>query len=184
LYACRVEGSYQTIILPDLMPFFSLSKVDKYRSDNNKSVEDIIDIKFPAELKPKELLIFVVEDEPEFLQILNTHFSKLVLPVGENTYKFKVKNYATGQSCIDDLDKNPDLIFLNYYINKGIPNALTGKDTLDTIINTNPNQKVIILNDLEVKLRGAFIENGLRDYIIEDEAGLIDLNKAMQDILS
>jgi len=165
------------------MPRFSLSKVDKYRSENNKTVDDIIDLKFSAELKSKVLLIFIVEDDPEFLQTLNTHFSKLVLPVGGNTYKFKVKNYATGKSCIAELDKNPDLIFLNYYINKGLANAVTGKETLDTIINTNPNQKVIILNDLEENLRHAFVENGLRDYIIEDETCLDDLNQTIREVL-
>lgn len=166
------------------MSRFSLSKVDRYRNQRSKSDEDIIELKFPAELKTDELLIFIVEDDPSFLQILNTHFSKLVLGIADKNYQFKVKNFATGQSCINEMKLNPDLIFLNYYVNQGIPNALSGRDTLDEIINLNPNQKVIILNELEVKLRGAFVENGLRDYIIEDEAGLNELNKTIRDILS
>lgn len=165
------------------MSRFSLSKVDRYRNQRSRSDEDIIDLKFPAELKTDELLIFIVEDDPSFLQILNTHFSKLTLEVNSKSYKFKVKNYATGQSCLNDMNLNPDLIFLNYYVNQGIPNAISGRETLDKIININPNQKVIILNELEVKLRGAFVENGLRDYIIEDEAGLLELNKSISDIL-
>ncbi|MEP2771382.1 MAG: response regulator [Fulvivirga sp.] len=166
------------------MPLFSLSKVDKYRNQRSKSDEDIIDIKFPVELKPIELLVFVVEDDPVFLQILNTHLSKLTLEVGEVKYRFKVKNYATGNSCIKALENNPDLIFLNFYINKGICNALTGRETLNKILQINPNQKVVILNDLEEKMRGAFVENGLRDYIIQDERGLIALNNSIKEILS
>lgn len=166
------------------MSRFSLSKVDRYRNQRSRTDEDIIDIKFPAELKTRELLIFIVEDDPSFLQILNTHFSKLILEVNDTKFKFKVKNYATGRSVLKDMNLNPDLIFLNYYLNQGIPNALSGRETVDNIININPNQKVIILNELEVKLRGAFIENGLRDYIIEDEAGLIELNKTISDILA
>lgn len=166
------------------MSLFSLSKVDKYRNQRSKSDEDIIDIKFPAELKPIELLVYVVEDDPTFLQILNTHLSKLTLEVEEKKYRFKIKNYATGKSCINALEHNPDLIFLNFYINKGISNALTGRETLDQILQINPNQKVVILNDLEEKMRGAFVENGLRDYIIQDERGLNDLNNSIKEILS
>lgn len=166
------------------MSIFSLSKADKYRMKQSKSDSDLIDIKFPAELKPVELLVFVVEDDPSFMQLLNTHFSKLQLPVGDKTYKFKVKNFATGTSCIESYKENPDLIFLNYYINKGMKNVLTGKETLDLIIELNPDQKVIILNDLQSKLEGAFVEKGLRDYIIENDEGLNDLNKAIKDILS
>ncbi len=166
------------------MPLFSLSKVDKYRNQRSKSDEDIIDIKFPAELKPLELLVYVVEDDPTFLQILNTHLSKLTLEVGEIKYRFKVKNYATGNSCINALEHNPDLIFLNFYINKGIANALTGRETLNKILQINPNQKVVILNELEEKMRGAFVEKGLRDYIIQDERGLIELNNSIKEILA
>ena len=165
------------------MSLFSLSKVDKYRNQNSKSTEDIIDLKFPAELKPKDLLVYVVEDDPSFLQILNTHLSKVKLEVGENVFKFKIKNFATGNSCIKALEHDPDLILLNFYINKGIANALSGRETLNQILNINPNQKVLILNELEEKLRGTFVENGLRDYIIQDERGLNELNKAIEEIL-
>ena len=180
------------------MPFFSISKVDKYRQNQEQDRDDIIDIKFPSELKNskkealeklspssnKEILIFVVDDDPVFMQILNTHFDKLTLPSQTgNNFKFKVRNYATGRSCITDLNFKPDLIFLNYFINKGMPNAITGKDTLNSIININPNQRVLILDELTVNLRGAFVENGLRDYIISDHSALEELNKSIIEIL-
>ncbi|MBL6447032.1 response regulator [Fulvivirga sp. 29W222] len=172
------------------MPRFSLSKVDDYR--NTRSLQnDIIRIKFPSELaaakevKKEELLVFVVDDDPHFLQILNTHFSKLEIKSDtDNLYKFKVRNFATGRSCIENLSLNPDLILLNFYINKGLPNALTGQETLEKITNTNPNQKVLILNDIDVNLRDAFVENGLRDYIIKDNEALMELNRLVIDILN
>lgn len=174
------------------MSAFSFSKVDKFRQSQETDREDLIDIKFPSELaepkvaiKEKELLIFIVDDDPSFMQILNTHFSKLILNNDRgDAFTFKVKNYATGRSCIGELDRKPDLIFLNYYINKGIPNALTGKDTLNKIIEINANQKVLILDDLNVKLRGAFVENGLRDYIINDTSALEELNSTILDIIN
>ncbi len=172
------------------MPFLPISKVDKFRQDQEHRREDIIDIKFPSELSSsnkhgfKEILIFVVDDDPVFMQILNTHFSKLALSShsGE-AYIFKVRNYATGRSCINELDRKPDLIFLNYFINKGMPNVITGIDTLNKIIDINPNQKVLILDDLNENLRGAFVENGLRDYISKDLSALEELNHTILEIL-
>lgn len=163
---------------------FSLSKVDKYYHKQTKSYKDIIDIKFPGELAPEELLIFVADDDPHFLQILNTHFSKLVLESNDKLYKFKVKNFATGKSLLEALKQNPALIFLNYYINKDMPNAISGREILNQIIHINPNQKVLILNDLEEKLRGAFVENGLRDFIMKEEAGLKALNESILELLA
>lgn len=174
------------------MPRFSLSKVDEYRN-TQQATGDIIRIKFPSELensttasRQEELLVFVVDDDPFFLQILNTHFSKLELKSNSNgeAFKFKVKNFATGKSCLDNLHLNPDLILLNFYINKGLPNAMSGKDTLDSIIEINPNQKVLILNEININLRNAFVENGLRDYIIKDNEALEELNHLIMNILN
>ena len=172
------------------MPRFSLSKVDDYRNTRSPQ-NDIIRIKFPSELvaskevKKEELLVFVVDDDPHFLQILNTHFNKLEIKSdADNLYKFKVRNFATGRSCLENLSLNPDLVLLNFYINKGLPNALTGQETLEKISEVNPNQKVLILNDIDINLRDAFVENGLRDYIIKDNEALMELNKLVIDILN
>ncbi|UII33193.1 response regulator [Fulvivirga ulvae] len=172
------------------MPRFSLSKVDNYRNTRSPQ-NDIIRIKFPSELvdtkevQKEELLVFVVDDDPHFLQILNTHFNKLeIKSEADNLYKFKVRNFATGRSCLENLPLNPDLILLNFYINKGLPNALTGQETLEKISEANPNQKVLILNDIDINLRDAFVENGLRDYIIKDNEALMELNRLVIDILN
>lgn len=172
------------------MPLFQFSKVDKYRSSKSNLQEDVIDLAFPNEFEEKaepknhELLIFVVDDDPFYMQILNTHFSKLRLTTSSGTeYKFKVRNFATGASCIEALDLDPDVILLDYGINKHCRNALGGRETLDRIININPNQKVMILNELNENLRGAFVENGLRDYIIKDEDAVSELNGLLKEVL-
>lgn len=174
------------------MPFFPFSKVDKYRSSKNSAQEDIIDLEFPNETPPRtntqnstqELLIFVVDDDPFYMQILNTHFSKLRLTNKNGIeYTFKVRNFATGKSCIEALKYNPDVILLDYGINKNCRNALGGRQTLDQIININANQKVVILNELNENLRGAFVENGLRDYIIKDQEAVSELNGLLKEVL-
>lgn len=173
------------------MSGFTFSKVDHYRI-NRKSTEDIIDLKFPSEIDDsteetlsKPLLVFIIEDDPHFLQILNTHFSKLKLKTSEEAplLEFKIRNFATGMSAIQNLELEPDIILLNYYINHGLPNALSGRDTLEQIKEKRPHQKVIVLNDLSFDISHAFVENGLRDYIIQDQDALNHLNALITDIL-
>ena len=168
------------------MPRFSFSRADRFRNTSESQVDN-----HPASettdadaTASKELLVFIVDDDPHFLQILNTHFSKLHLNTNKNhQYHFKIRNFATGRSCIENLTLNPDLILLNFYINKGLPNALSGQETLEQISHINPNQKVLILNDIDINLREAFVENGLRDYIITDNEALTELNRLIVDIL-
>ncbi len=175
------------------MPPFRLSKIDSFRQYSVLHSEDVVDIKFPSELasdyrafsenKADDILIFVVDDDPSFMQILNTHLSKISGSPLMNNRKIIVKNYATGKRCVDQLGLKPDLIFLNYTINEGIPNSLSGKETLDQLIALNANQKVLILNDLKTSCRQAFIESGLRDYIISDPSAVDELNDVILDIL-
>ncbi|MBL3655094.1 MULTISPECIES: response regulator transcription factor [Fulvivirga] len=172
------------------MPGFTFSKVDHYRT-KWPLTDDIIDLKFPSELESMDenllkdsLLIFIVEDDPMFLQILNTHFSKLQLKLPNDTLvKFKIRNFATGQSAINHLNLKPDIILLNYFINHGLPNALSGHETLREIMEINPEQKIVVLNDLPFDISHAFVENGLRDYIIQDEEALNHLNEVLFDVL-
>lgn len=173
------------------MSIFKLSKIDRFRQSQSSQNEEIIDIKFPSELKSRtiettsknDLLIFVVDDDPVFMQLVNTHLSKLVLESDEGCRKIMVKNYATGRSCINDLGLKPDIIFLNYHINNKLPNALRGSEIMDKIIDTNPNQKVVILNDLKTTIRHAFIEEGLRDYIINDPGAIKELDNIITELI-
>lgn len=178
------------------MSAFRFSKIDRFRQSANSNNEEIIDIKFPSELGSRvidtsqkkdvhhdDLLIFVVDDDPVFMQLVNTHFSKLVMESPKGLRKIVVKNYATGGSCINDLGLKPDIIFLNYFINNKLPNALRGSEIMDKIIDTNPNQKVVILNDLKTSIRHAFVEEGLRDYIIDDPSAVNELDNIIHELL-
>ncbi|MEQ8927433.1 MAG: hypothetical protein RLO81_16550 [Fulvivirga sp.] len=170
---------------------FRLSKIDRYRKSFNGQDEEIIDIEFPSEIKrpklktpsTKDILIFVVDDDPWFMQIVNTHLSKVSLKDLAANQQIITKNYATGKSCLNDLHLRPDIILLNYDINNGIRNTLSGKEILDVIINTNPNQKVLIMNNLKTNVRHAFVEKGLRDYIINDPEAVNELNSIIEEIL-
>ena len=171
-----------------LMKQFTLSKIEQYRQKNRLSSE-VIDIQFPNEKQEDpqpsdDLLVFIVDDDPHFMQILNTHFSKISQTPIVKGKPIKVKNFATGKSCLAELVSKPDLVFLNYDLNKGLPNAMSGKDTYEQILEQNANTHVVILNQLHANLRNALHEQGLRDYIISDPSAVDELNDLIMQLLS
>lgn len=172
------------------MPDFHFGKVDHYKKSTS-NLNDVIDIQFPSELKSEaqkelsiknELLFFVVDDNPMFMQLMNTYLSKFEVPSFQNNV-VKIKNYATGRSCIKDLNLRPDIIFLNHEINKELPNALTGSEIIEAVMNANTNQKVISMNDVAENLRNTYVENGLCDYLIYNEDGVKKMNTLIEESL-
>ncbi len=101
--------------------------------------------------------IFIVEDEPVYLEFLRIQ----LLEMGFNT----IEVYETGQGCIDDLYKMPDLIFLDYNLED-----MTGIDVLKQIMAFNPNINVIFLSsqrDIDIAVNT--LKYGAYDYVTKDD---------------
>ena len=171
------------------MRFFPLNKINQYRKASSKDIPDIVDLKFPSELKDggddakNEILVFVLDDDPDFMQVLNTHLLQFSFEKNHLIYHFKVKNYATGRSCIKDLAEEPHVILMNYHINEGLKNVLTGKPLLDAILEVRPGQKIVVSNNLEGDLKGTLVLRGLRDKIRQDKESLRELERYLQDLV-
>ncbi len=170
------------------MRFFPLSKISQLRKASSKNVPDVVDIKFPSELKDgdqteREVLIFIVDDDPGFMQILNTHLLNFSYEKNNVIYRFKVKNYATGGSCLKDLKENPNVLLVNYHINDGLKNVMTGRQLLDTILEADPAQKIVVMNDLEDHLKGIHLAKGLREEIRRDTKALKKLERILQELV-
>ena len=64
------------------MRFFPLNKINQYRKASSKDVPDIVDLKFPSELKDgdaakNEILVFVLDDDPDFYAGLKYPFTPI-----------------------------------------------------------------------------------------------------------
>jgi len=107
-------------------------------------------------------LIFFVDDD------------KMMLHLMEYTFKcregFEVKSYFNGEDCINNLNLNPELIVLDYYLSNDIENSMTGLDTLKKINKDREEIPVVILSrESDKKTIKQFINEGAMKYVIKDD---------------
>lgn len=100
-----------------------------------------------------QLKIFVVDDDLFYLNILEQHIRNL----GYND----VTKFNNGTICLDHINEQPDVIFLDYKMDD-----LSGYDVLKKIKRFDPNMYVVMLSgQLEIKPAIDSLKHGAFDYI-------------------
>jgi DNA-binding NtrC family response regulator len=107
-------------------------------------------------------LIFFVDDD------------KMMLNLMEYTFKcregFEVKSYFSGEECIKNLNLEPELIVLDYYLGTAEEDSMTGLDTLRKINAMNANIPVIILSrEKDKETIAEFKKEGAMRYVVKDD---------------
>ena len=98
--------------------------------------------------------IFIVEDNFVFSYVLEN-----VLKEQEN---YKITTFTSGEECIELLDNNPDVIVLDYNLDK----KLNGLDTFKIIKSKLPETPVIVLSGQnDVQVAADLMKMGAFDYI-------------------
>ena len=121
-------------------------------------------------------LIFVVDDDPIVTKLIVKRFTS-------DTYRIEAFDY--GEDCLKALNKNPDLVILDYYFYKADQKVMNGMEVFDKIKETNPNVPVIMLSGQE---RGEIVlelaRKGIDDYVIKDSNLIDNLNASILELLS
>ncbi|MCD4747450.1 MAG: response regulator [Bacteroidales bacterium] len=121
--------------------------------------------------KAKNEMIFVVEDDSLFLNLIQHELEK-------QNYK-NVKLFSTGKECIDNLDMKPDIALLDYWLEKN----LTGINVLKKIKKRYPHTQVIFLTASDdVNIAVDTMRNGAYDYIVKGDTAFIRLRHLMKKI--
>jgi two-component system, OmpR family, response regulator len=124
----------------------------------------------------KQKLIFVVDDDPIVTKMIVKRF---------NSDIYRLEAFDYGEDCLKVLNKNPDLIILDYYFYKTDQKVMNGMEVFDKIKETNPNVPVIMLSGQE---RGEIVlelaRKGIDDYVIKDSNLIDNLNASMLELLS
>ncbi|HCQ13724.1 response regulator [Flavobacterium sp.] len=123
-----------------------------------------------------KIKLFLVDDDALFLKMLEIEFL--------DTADFVIETYASGELCIENLDKNPDLIILDYHLDGIDANAMNGLETLDKIKEFDTTIPVVMLSaqdkiDVAIKC----MHHKATDYVVKSETAFFRLKQIVSAVL-
>ena len=121
-------------------------------------------------------LIFFVDDEPMFINLLEYTF--------KCRSEYITKAFNNGEECIKHLHLNPDLIVVDFFLQGG-ESQMNGLDIVKAVQKTNPNTPIVILsgNDDEAII-GEAKAAGVKKYVVKDGYFIDNLIECVSEILS
>jgi CheY-like chemotaxis protein len=121
-------------------------------------------------------LIFIVDDDP----FINMLVAKRFTSAG-----FRLEAFSYGEECLKALNKNPDLIILDYYFVNNEQKVMNGMEVFDKIKEIKPELPVIMLSGQE---KGEIVlelaRKGINDYIIKDNNLIDNLSVAIDELFA
>ena len=122
-----------------------------------------------------KIKIFLVDDDALFLKSLQIDFLQQA--------DFDIETFATGEICIGNLYKKPDVIILDYNLDGIDINAMNGLETLDKIKSLNPAIPVIMLSSQDkIDVAVNCMHHKALDYVVKSETALVRLQKIIDNI--
>ncbi len=121
----------------------------------------------------KKYLIFVVEDNKMYNQLITGHLSK-------NGYS-SLKSFTSGKECIEAVQNNeiPNIVIQDYFMSE-----MNGLEVLQKVKKIIPNVEFIFLTaneDIDVAV--STMKSGAYDYVIKDNVALDKVVNKIQKII-
>lgn len=123
-----------------------------------------------------KIKVFLVDDDSVFLKLLEIEFL-------EKT-EYEVFTFETGEACLNELSKLPDIIILDYHLDGVDKSAINGLDTLKEVKKFIVDTPVIMLSSQDkIEVAINCMHHGAFDYVVKSETAFIRLQKAITAIL-
>ncbi|WP_348811019.1 response regulator [Flavobacterium maritimum] len=117
-----------------------------------------------------KIKIFLVDDDVLFLKSLEIEFI--------HHTDFIVETFPTGELCIANLSKKPDVIILDYHLDGIDKNAMNGIETLDKIKEFDPDIPVVMLSSQDkIDVAISCMHHKAFDYVVKSETAFLRLQK-------
>ncbi len=122
-----------------------------------------------------KIKLFLVDDDAVFLKSLEIQFL--------DHADFEIETFPTGEMCLANISKNPDIVILDFHLNGIDKSAINGLQTLDEIKKTNPEIPVIILSSQDkIDVAVQCIHHDAFDYVVKSETAFVRLQKIITSI--
>ena len=124
-----------------------------------------------------KIKIFLVDDDALYLKSLEIEFLEHA--------DFIIETYATGELCIKNLSRNPDIIILDYHLDGIDKTAMNGLETLDKIKELNQDIPVIMLSSQDkIDVAINCMHHRAGDYVVKSETAFMRLRKIITTIFT
>jgi len=124
-----------------------------------------------------KIRLFLVDDDALFLKLLQIEFLKHA--------DFSIETFATGELCLENLARDPDVIILDYHLDGVDKQAMNGIDTLDKIKGFNSDIPVIMLSSQDkIEVAIECMHHRAFDYVVKSETAFLRLQKIITSIFS
>jgi len=122
-----------------------------------------------------KIKIFLVDDDALFLKSLEIDFMEHA--------DFTIETFATGELCMSELSKQPDVIVLDYFLDGIDKTAMNGIETLDKIKAFNPDIPVVMLSSQDkIEVAIDCMHHKAFDYVVKSETAFMRLQKIITTI--
>jgi two-component system, OmpR family, response regulator len=122
-----------------------------------------------------KIKLFLVDDDAVFLKSLEIEF----LHHGD----FDIETFATGELCVENLYKKPDVVILDFHLDGIDETAMNGLATLDKIKEFNTEIPVIMLSSQDkIDVAVSCMHHKAFDYVVKSETAFVRLQKAIETI--
>ena len=119
--------------------------------------------------------IFIVDDDPMQLMMLKDHLDAMS--------RFSIQTFSTGEECLKAIDKKPDIVFLDYYLNSNKSDAMDGLEVLREIKSQSPETEVIMLSGQDkIEVAVDTMKYGAFDYIVKGESAYYRAEKGVYNL--
>lgn len=119
-------------------------------------------------------LIYIVDDDPFINMLIVKRFT---------AEGYRMEAFESGEECLKAMNKNPDLIILDYLFVREDQKFMNGMEIFNRIRELKPGTPVIMLSGQE---KGEIVlelaRKGIDDYIIKDSSLLDNLSVAIKEL--
>lgn len=122
-----------------------------------------------------KIKLFLVDDDAVFLKTLEIQFL--------DHADFDIETFATGELCIANISKKPDVVILDFHLNGIDKTAINGLQTLDKIKKIDEEIPVVILSSQDkIDVAVQCIHHNAFDYVVKSETAFVRLQKIISSI--
>lgn len=124
-----------------------------------------------------KIRLFLVDDDALFLKSLEIDF--------QGQADFEIETFATGELCIANLSRNPNVVILDFHLNGIDKKAINGLETLLAIKKYNVEIPVIMLSSQDkIDIAVKCMHYNAFDYVVKSETAFVRLQKNISTIFS